>query len=323
MTTQVAMPTQRTARGRPQHLLSAEDLEGIGLDRLLDRAELLRSDRHTIGPVRPLEGRQVALLFEKPSLRTRVSFEVAVTSLGGHAIALGPDEVGLGRRESPADVARNLSRLVDAIVLRTFAHDTLTQMAAASSVPVVNALTDAEHPCQALADLLTLRRHFGRLAGLRLAYVGDGNNVAHSLMLAAALAGLHVRVATPAGYAPDATFVNRSRSLAAPHRALVSIGTDPVEAVTGADAVYTDVWASMGREDEAEERRARFTGFQVDETLLAHAAPHVVALHCMPAHRGEEISAAVLDGPRSLALEQAENRRYVQEALLIELLQPR
>ena len=306
-----------------RHLLSAEDLEPIGLHRLLDRAHLLRTERGAPAGHRPLAGRQVALLFEKPSLRTRVSFEVAVTSLGGHAIALGPDEVGLGRRELPADVARNLSRLVDAIVLRTFAHDTLLEMASASSVPVVNALTDAEHPCQALADLLTLRQRFGRLPGLRLAYVGDGNNVAHSLMLAGALAGLDVRVATPSGYEPDGEVVARARALARRHRAWISVGTDAAEAVRGADAVYTDVWASMGREDEADERRARFAGHRVDEALLAGAAPHVVAMHCMPAHRGEEISAAVLDGPRSLALEQAENRRYVQESLLIELLSAR
>ena len=262
----------------------------------------------------------MALLFEKPSLRTRVSFEVAVTGLGGHAIALGPDEVGLGRRESAADVARNLSRLVDAIVLRTFAHEALTEMAAASSVPVVNALTDAEHPCQALADLLTLRQRFNRLAGLRLAFVGDGNNVANSLMLAGAIAGLDVRVATPVGYAPDPPYVDRARAIAARGRGRLTLTADPIEAVADAEAVYSDVWASMGREDEADLRRERFAGFEVTESLLARAAPHVVALHCMPAHRGEEISAAVLDGPRSLALEQAENRRYVQEAALIELL---
>ena len=323
MTTAIRTPATRRAPPKPRHLLGAEDLEALGLARLLDRAELLRSQRHAVAPARPLEGRQVALLFEKPSLRTRVSFEVAVTSLGGDAIALGPDEVGLGRRESAADVARNLSRLVDAIVLRTFAHDTLTEMATASSVPVVNALTDAEHPCQALADLLTLRRRFGRLQGLSLAFIGDGNNVAHSLMLAGALAGLDVRIATPIGYEPDPTVVARSRALGARHRGRISIGTDPIDAVRDADAVYTDVWTSMGRESEAKERRARFLGFEVNESLLAHAAPHVVALHCMPAHRGEEISASVLDGPRALALEQAENRRYVQESVLMELLAPR
>ena len=323
MTTEIAPPAARRKSTAPRHLLSAEGLEGLGLTRLLDRAQLLRTDRASIAPNRPLAGRQVALLFEKPSLRTRVSFEVAVTSLGGHAIALGPDEVGLGRRESAADVARNLSRLVDAIVLRTFAHGTLVEMADAASVPVLNALTDAEHPCQALADLLTLRQRFGRLSGLRLAYVGDGNNVAHSLLLAGALAGLDVRVATPSGYGPDAEVVARARALGGRHGSRISLGTDPVEAVSGADAVYTDVWTSMGREAEAEQRRARFAGFEVNESLLGHAAPHVVALHCMPAHRGEEISAAVLDGPRSLAPEQAENRRYVQESVLIELLATR
>jgi len=320
MTTAVRAPARRLPVPPVRHLLGAADLETLGMARLLDRAELLRSSRRAVAPARPLEGRQVALLFEKPSLRTRVSFEVAVTGLGGHAIALGPDEVGLGRRESAADVARNLSRLVDAVVLRTFAHETLTEMAAAASVPVVNALTDAEHPCQALADLLTLRRRFGRLSGLRLTYVGDGNNVAHSLMLAGALAGLEVRIATPPGYGPEPAIVERARALGSRHGGSLHVGTDPVAAVRDADAVYTDVWASMGREDEADERRARFAGFEVTVPLLADAAPHVVALHCMPAHRGEEISAAVLDGPRSLALEQAENRRYVQEAVLIELL---
>jgi ornithine carbamoyltransferase len=314
----LAVPSRRTPSVR--HLLSAADLATLGLARLLDRADLLRSDRAAAG--RPLAGRQVALLFEKPSLRTRVSFEVAVTGLGGHAIALGPDEVGLGRRESPADVARNLSRLVDAVVLRTFAHATLVEMAGAATIPVVNALTDAEHPCQALADLLTLRQRFGHLRGLRLAFVGDGNNVASSLMLAGALAGLDVRVATPPGYEPDADVVARARALATEQRASISVGTDPAEAVAGADAVYTDVWASMGREEEAEERRVRFAGYEVTESLLVGAAPHVVAMHCMPAHRGEEISASVLDGQRSLALEQAENRRYVQEAVLMELLRP-
>jgi ornithine carbamoyltransferase len=320
MTTQLAPPVRRGSQAPTRHLLSAADLEALGLAGLLDRADLLRGERHALERARPLDRRQVALLFEKPSLRTRVSFEVAITGLGGHAIALGPDEVGLGKRESAADVARNLSRLVDAIVLRTFAHSTLLEMAAAASVPVINALTDAEHPCQALADLLTLRQRFGRLPGLRVAFVGDGNNVASSLMLAGALAGLDVRVATPPGYAPDPAVIEEARSLAHRHRAWVSVGTDPIAAVGGADAVYTDVWTSMGREAEAEERQSRFARFTVDDALLAHAAPHVVAMHCMPAHRGEEISAAVLDGPRSLALEQAENRRYVQESVLIELL---
>ena len=322
--TGIGLAVPAPARVRPvRHLLGAADVGPLGLDRLLDRAERLRSDRAGIGLHRPLAGRQVALLFEKPSLRTRVSFEVGVTSLGGHAVALGPDEVGLGRREPAADVARTLSRLVDAVVLRTFAHATLVEMAEASAVPVINALTDAEHPCQALADLLTLRRRFGRLAGLRVAFVGDGNNVAHSVMLAGALAGIDVRVATPPGEGPDPAVVTRAQTLAAGTRAAIRVGNDPVAAVTGADAVYTDVWTSMGHEAEAGERRRRFAGYSVTTSLLAHAASHVVSLHCMPAHRGEEIAADVLDGPRSLALEQAENRRYVQESILIELLSPR
>ncbi|MGI8658676.1 MAG: ornithine carbamoyltransferase [Candidatus Limnocylindria bacterium] len=304
----------------PRHLLSAEDLERIGLDALLDLADERRLARHEVRPDRPLAGAQVALLFEKPSLRTRVSFEVAVTALGGHAIALGPDEVGLGRRETAADVARNLSRLVDAIVLRTFAHATLTEMAAAATVPVINALTDEEHPCQALADLLTLRQHFGRLAGLRLAYVGDGNNVAHSLLLAAALAGMEMRVATPAAYAPDPAIVTQATAIAERRGGRVIIVTEAQTAVAAADAVYTDVWASMGREAEADERRDRFAAFQVTDALMSGAAPDAVAMHCMPAHRGEEIAASVLDGPRSVALEQAENRRYAQEAVLLTLL---
>ncbi len=292
----------------------------MGLSALLDRADAFREQRGDADRPQPLRGRQVALLFEKPSLRTRVSFEVAVTGLGGHAIALGPDEVGLGRRETAADVARNLSRLVDAIVLRTFAHATLIDMARASTVPIVNALTDDEHPCQALADLLTLRRHFGRLDGLRLAYVGDGNNVAHSLLLAGAVAGLDVRVATPSGYGPDPRLVERARDLAAGNGGRITVTVDPRAAVDGVDAVYTDVWASMGREAEADERRDRFAGYQVNDELMAAAAEHAVAMHCMPAHRGEEITTSVLDGPRSLALEQAANRRDVQEAVLAELL---
>ncbi len=322
MTRSPAPSTAPRASGTylPRHLLSAADLGPIGLPGLLDRADAFRERRSDPERPQPLLGRQVALLFEKPSLRTRVSFEVAVTGLGGHAIALGPDEVGLGRRETAADVARNLSRLVDAIVLRTFAHDTLIDMAQASTIPIVNALTDDEHPCQALADLLTLRRHFGRLHGLRLAYVGDGNNVAHSLMLAGALAALDVRVATPAGYGPDPRIVERARDLAAENGGRISLTVDPRAAVDGADAVYTDVWASMGREAEADERRDRFAGYQINDELMTGAAAHAVALHCMPAHRGEEITASVLDGPRSLALEQAANRRDVQEAVLAELL---
>jgi ornithine carbamoyltransferase len=261
----------------------------------------------------------VALLFEKPSLRTRVTFDVGITLLGGHAVYLGPDEVGIGRRETATDVGRNLSRWVDAIVLRTFAHDTLVELATAASVPVVNALSDHEHPCQALADLLTLRQHLGGLRGRTLAFVGDGNNVCHSLMLAGSVAGLHVRVATPPGYEPDPTVVRAADDAAARNGGSVTLGTDPAEAVAGVDAVYTDAWTSMGAESEADLRRLRFAGFRVDAGLLS-SAPGALVMHCLPAHRGEEITDEVLDGPTSVVLDQAENRLYVQQALLVELL---
>jgi ornithine carbamoyltransferase len=261
----------------------------------------------------------VALLFEKPSLRTRVTFDVGVSSLGGHAVYLGPDEVGIGRRETATDIGRNLSRWVDAIVLRTFAHETLLELAEAASVPVVNALTDLEHPCQALADVLTLRQRLGDLHGRTLTFVGDGNNVCHSLLLTGALAGLHVRIATPPGYAPDAAITAQADRLASEMGGSITIGTDPVAAVDGADAVYTDAWTSMGAEAEAELRRLRFGGYRVDAALLSNA-PDALVMHCLPAHRGEEITDDVLDGPRSVVLEQAENRLYVQQALLVELL---
>jgi ornithine carbamoyltransferase len=303
----------------PYHIISAADLAGLGLDRLLARAESLRQARREGRLPSLLAGRQVALLFEKPSLRTRVSFEVGVTGLGGNAIYLGPDEVGLGTRESPTDVGQNLSRWVDAIVVRTYAHASIVELAAASSIPIINGLTDLEHPCQALADLLTLRQRLGVLRGRTIAFVGDGNNVCHSLMLAAVQAGIGVRVATPDGYAPNTTVVAAAQRIGRLSGAPVEIGTDPAAAVSGVDAVYTDVWTSMGAEAEAEERRARFAGFRVDADLLA-GAPGALVMHCLPAHRGEEISAEALDGPQSVALDQAENRLYAQQALLVELL---
>ena len=259
------------------------------------------------------------MLFEKPSLRTRVTFDVGITLLGGHAVYLGPDEVGIGRRETATDVGRNLSRWVDGIVLRTFAHDTLVELAAAASVAVVNALSDHEHPCQALADLLTLRQHLGEIKDRTLAFIGDGNNVCHSLLLAGSLAGLHVRVATPPGYEPDPEVVRAATVAAAENGGSVMLGTDPTQAVDGADAVYTDAWTSMGAESEADLRRLRFTGFRVDAALMARA-PGALVMHCLPAHRGEEITDEVLDGPNSVVLDQAENRLYVQQALLVELL---
>jgi ornithine carbamoyltransferase len=285
---------------------------------VLARAASLRDT----GPARrpqSLAGLQVAMLFEKPSLRTRVTFDVGIAQLGGRGVYLGPDEVGIGQRETATDVARNLSRWVDGIVFRTFAHATIAELAAASSVPVVNALSDREHPCQALADLLTLRQHLGPLPGRRLTFVGDGNNVCHSLLLSGALAGLHVRVATPPGYEPDPVVVREATLAARRSGGSIEVGTDPSAAVIGADAVYTDAWTSMGAEAETDLRRLRFTGYRVDADLLA-ACPDALVMHCLPAHRGEEISDAALDGPTSVVLDQAENRLYVQQALLVELL---
>jgi ornithine carbamoyltransferase len=301
--------------------LSSLDLGAQGQDRVLDRAQRLR-EQHRLGHrPRPLADRTVALLFEKPSLRTRVTFDEGVTRLGGHVIYLGPDEVGIGRRETATDVGTNLSRWVDAIVSRTFAHATLVELAAAASVPVVNALSDREHPCQALADLLTLRQHLGGTVGRTLAFVGDGNNVCHSLLLAGALGGMHVRVATPPGYEPDPGVVADAVQTAQDLGGSVELFTLPADAVIGADAVYTDAWTSMGAEAEADLRRLRFAGFRVDAALLANA-PDALVMHCLPAHRGEEITDEVLDGPRSVVLDQAENRLYVQQALLVELLVP-
>jgi ornithine carbamoyltransferase len=303
----------------PRHFLSSGDLVPSQLARLLESASSLRAQRAADNLVPALAGRQVALLFEKPSLRTRTTFDVGVAMLGGHALYLSPDEVGIGRRESAADIGRNLSRWVDAIVLRTFGHETLTEMASVASVPVINALTDLEHPCQALADVLTLRQHLGTLTGRMLAFVGDGNNVCHSLMLTGALAGLRVRVATPPGYGPDPEITARAERIARETGGAIEIGTDPHAAVSGADAVYTDAWTSMGAEAEADLRRLRFAGFRVDADLLADA-PEALVMHCLPAHRGEEISDEALDGPTSVVLDQAENRLYVQQALLVDLL---
>lgn len=310
----------RGAAATARHLLSASDLGPDGQERVLARAATLRRQRRAgKASSNGLAGRQVAMLFEKPSLRTRVTFDAGITQLGGHAIYLGPDEVGIGRRETATDVAHNLGRWVDAIVFRTFAHSTLVELAAASSVPVVNALSDLEHPCQALADMLTLSALLGSLRGRRLAFIGDGNNVCHSLLLAGGMAGLHLRVATPPGYEPNPLIVREAMDHARGRGGSVEIGTDPRHAVAGADAVYTDTWTSMGAEAEADLRRIRFAGYRVDANLLA-AAPEALVMHCLPAHRGEEISDEALDGPTSVVLEQAENRLYVQQALLLELL---
>ncbi len=303
----------------PRHYRRVEDLSADGLVAVLDLADELKAAR-AAGGRDDLAGRTVAMVFEKPSTRTRVSFQVAVTELGGSPLALSSAELQLGRGETIADTAAVLSRYVHALVVRTFGQDRIDELAKNATIPVVNALTDLEHPCQALADLQTVREQLGGFAGRTLTYVGDGNNVAHSLLLAGAMVGLSVRIAHPDGFAPDAGIVERAKELAAASGAQVVLTTDPVAGVSGADAVYTDVWASMGQEDQAEQRLAVFEPFRVTPELFAHAAEDAVFLHCLPAHRGEEVSAEVIDGPRSVVWDQAENRMHTQKALLVELL---
>jgi len=268
-----------------------------------------------------LAGKQIVLFFEKPSLRTRLTFEAGINSLGGASFFVDQTQSRLGARESLADVAHNLERWVDGIVLRTFAHETVTTMAEHASIPVINALSEMEHPCQAMADMLTLQERFGDLHSVRLAYVGDGNNVAHSLMLAAASLGATISVATPHGYEPNAGITGTARALASISGGAVEVLHDPRAAVAGADAVYTDVWASMGQEAEAKDRSKIFAPYQVNQNLLSHAAEHAVFMHCLPAHRGDEVTAEVIDSPRSVVFEQAENRLHIQKAILVLLLE--
>jgi ornithine carbamoyltransferase len=313
----VGQPT--SLRGRD--LLSVADLTTDEVIRVFDRAAELKAEflatRQHAAPA--LAGRTLAMLFQRPSLRTRVTFEAGMNQLGGHAIYLTEDVV-MGARESVRDVARNLERFVDAIVARTGPHAVVVALAAQASIPVINGLTLREHPCQALADIFTLRERFGRLDGVVLAFVGDGNNVYHSLALLGASLGMEVRLAHPPGYDPNPAIVERARELAASGGGRLVFTHDPAEAVRGAAAVYTDAWTSMGQEAEAEERRDAFARYRVDAALLETAGRDAVAMHCLPAHRGEEITSEVIDGPRSIIWDQSENRLHVQKALLVEVL---
>jgi ornithine carbamoyltransferase len=299
--------------------LSIDDLSPDELTKLLDRAAELKAKRGTAGST-ALAGTTVAMIFEKPSTRTRISFEVAIAELGGHPLPLSSAELQLGRGETIEDTGRVLSRYVHGVVVRTFEQERLERLADAATIPVVNALSDLEHPCQALADLLTIREHLGSLDGVKLTYVGDGNNVAHSLLLAGALAGMHVVVATPPGYEPIPQITKRATEIAESTGGSVTVTTEAPEAVRGADAVYTDVWASMGQEREAEERRLIFAPYQLNAVLLARASERAIVLHCLPAHRGEEITDDAIDGPRSVVWDQAENRLHTQKALLESLM---
>ncbi len=296
--------------------LSVCDLGEGGLTSFVRRSLAMKAE----GPSNLLAGKTLALLFEKPSLRTRVSFEMAMRGLGGEVVYLSPPEVGLGDRESVADVARVLGRYVDIIAARTFSHVTVEELAEWSGVPIINALSDREHPCQALADFVTIYEKKGELKGLTLAFVGDGNNVANSLLLAAAWAGTNMRMASPAGFAVSEDILQRARELAAGSGAEIVLTEEPREAVAGADIVYTDVWTSMGQEAEAEKRRKAFAGYCVDREMMALARPDAIFMHDLPAHRGEEVTDDVMDGSQSVVFDQAENRMHSLRPLLTGML---
>jgi len=303
-----------------KNLTSIADLNKKEILDLLNEAGRLKAEIARQGILPLARTKMGVLIFEKPSLRTRVTFERALQQLGAASIYLSPSDIGLGTRESVPDVARNLSRWVDCIIARVFEHEKVIQLAENASVPVINALSDREHPCQILADLLTIADIRGSLAGVTVAWTGDGNNVCHSLMLAAGILGFKLNVATPKGFEPAPEITEQSRKLAEKSGTEINLTYDPCVAVADADFVYTDVWASMGQENEAEPRRQIFRPYQVNRNLLARAKPTAKVLHCLPAHRGEEITDEVLDGPQSVVLEQAENRLHIQRALLARLL---
>lgn len=301
---------------KSKDLLSINDLGAVDINLLLADAVELKGK----GWLDILRGKTLALLFEKPSLRTRVSFELAMKQLGGEALYLSPSEVGLGKREAVADVARVVERYVDVLAVRTFSHTRLEELAQNCSIPVINALSDSEHPCQALADLLTLHEIKGNLAGLRLAYIGDGNNVAASLVLACSIVGMHFSIASPPGYELDSDVLEEAWAYAADSGSQLRLVQQPEEAVEGADAVYTDTWTSMGQEAEMEKRLSEFAGFKVDSRLMRLAREDAVFMHCLPAHRGQEVTDEVMESPASVIFDQAENRLHIQKAVLVQML---
>jgi ornithine carbamoyltransferase len=294
-------------------LVTLRDISKQEIKSLIALARRLKADVRARKPHPWLTGRTLAMIFEKPSLRTRVTFETGMYQLGGGAIYLAPGDIQLGTRETSGDVAANLSRWVDLIVARTFSHDSVVELAQNATVPVINGLSDLYHPCQILADLMTLSEQRGGIEGLRIAFIGDGNNIVHSWLLAAAKVGFDFTLACPKGYEPDADILAETQA-AAPGR--IKVTHDVAEAASNADVLYTDVWTSMGQEAEAERRRKVFAKYQINARIVAMAAPDVHVMHCLPAHRGEEITAEVLDGPRAIVLEQAENRLHIQKAIL-------
>lgn len=299
-------------------LLSVDDLTTKDIERLLRLTAEVKA--HPRKYRKALDGKTMALIFEKPSLRTRTTFDVGIKQLGGDSVYLSPQEINLGKRESIYDVAKNLERMVDGIMIRTFGHDVCTTFARHCSKPVINGLTDFEHPCQALADFFTIREYKKDFKRLKVSYIGDGNNVVHSLMLTAAKLGARMHVATPEHYESSADVVKRSREIARDTGATIVVGTDPMEAADRADVVYTDTWTSMGQEKEAEVRRAIFKPYQVNVELFSHAKPDALFMHCLPAHRGEEVVDEVMDSENSVVFQEAENRLHIQKAIMLELL---
>lgn len=297
-------------------LISIADLSKEDINRIIYKAIDLKEELKFENRLNYLNGKILALVFEKPSLRTRVTFEVAIRQLGGSAIYLSQADIGLGKRESVADIARNLSRWVNAISARTFAHQTVLDLAKYSKIPVINALSDLEHPCQALADFLTIYEKHGKMESINLAWIGDGNNVCNSLMLVAGLVGANMKIATPKGYEPNAEITQKALNYAKVSNAKITFTNNPQEAVKNSEFIYTDTWISMGQEAEAQKRRLIFSPFQVNKQLLQFAPANYYIMHCLPAHRGEEITDEVLDGPHSIVLDQAENRMHVQRAIL-------
>ena len=288
---------------------------------LLDSASNLKNRQKGGVLYEPLKNKTLAMIFEKPSTRTRVSFEVAMAQLGGHALNLSPRDMQMGRGETVADTAKVLSRYVDAIMYRGFSHDAMIELARSATVPVINGLDDLEHPCQIIADLLTVREHKGDFSRLKLAYVGDGNNVCNSLMVGCAIVGMEMAVATPEGYEPNAKLVKEAEGIAKEKHPGLSIMTDPKKAVENADVVYTDVWISMGQESEKEEKEKKFRPYQVNADLVGAAKKNCIVMHCLPAHRGLEITDEVIDGKHSVVLDQAENRLHAQKAVLVRLME--
>jgi ornithine carbamoyltransferase len=319
-TTRSSPVSRRKTPQLPKDLLTVADIPREKIRDLIALAKKLKAAHGKGKPVFPLKGKTLGLIFEKPSTRTRVSFETGMNQLGGQALFLASEKIQLSRGESLADTAKVLSRYLDGLVVRTFDQSALEEWAQHTSIPVINGLTDHCHPCQALADLLTIVEKKGRPKGLKLAYIGDGNNITHSLLEIGAKVGMHVSVGCPPGYEPDSTIVKQARAEGTQTGAMIEITHDPIKAAKNADAIYTDVWISMGQEAEHQPRMAAFAPYQVNSPLMKRAKPNAVVLHCLPAHRGEEITAEVLDGPQSVVLDQAENRLHIQKAILLEWL---